>query len=477
MENDSSMDENLSNSVPSDLFDASGATSHKKPKKTYASKSRPANLDEIPAQKVMEFFEKGIPITDTDLHVVLRKANDVIKVKGNTLGLLPRKVIDACFYIARQSNESTGTTTSGMYSVSYDYFAWLIDFDSKNTGHLKKRIGEILESPIEINIVDLKNPEKDFWLKTNFLYDVCITNGRVFFGIPESIRQSILNPRSFTNLSLRIQNSFSSLYAYILYARCRAELFRGVTEWWEMNEFRRLMNVAGMYPQLQDFHKRVIYLAMDQINGLPGKYEGTDISITPDYMLSGRTKTHIRFFVEANPEFSGIKDKEKLPRDIYEILKSEFGLSNSQVNEVATHPIDYVKEKIEFARHRIQHSKTKIGKPDSYFMNVIREDLRLNKIELDAVEKASKQRSVQIGDLPDQKGKAIDTRPKDASLTAYKSLTEDGRLELLDQFKLSSEYKSIKTLDNGNLNINSVLENTLIRFAFTGWLTSNSEQG
>lgn len=439
-------------------------------KKVSLRRGMEINMAELPAQMVMDFFAQGFPITDTPEHVVLKKSNDAIKVVGNTLGLLSRRIIDACFYIARQTHEMGATSNSGMYSVPYDYFIWLISFDSKNITHLKRKIGDILKTPIEINIVDINNPDKDFWLKTNFLYDVCIASGRVYFGIPESIRQSILNPRSFTNLSLRITNNFSSLYAYILYTRCRSELYRGITEWWDMESFRAMMNTANLYPELQDLHKRVIYPAIAQINNK------SDIYITPDYQLKGRTKTHIRFLVETNPEFAETIDKERLPKDIFEILKAEFGLSNSQVDEVARYPIDYLVDKIEFSRHRIKNAKVKINRPDAYLLNAVKEDLRFNKGEKEEFEKQQKALDLKAQEVVKTEKIANEARAKNASLDRFNALDENEQTELLNAFRLSQEFEPVKSMVKGALTVKSLAKRVIVEKAFAGWLQSQENE-
>jgi hypothetical protein len=443
-------------------------------KKVNLPRTKAVNMEELPAQTVMDFFSQGIPITETPEHVVLKKSNDAIRVKGNTLGLLPRKVVDACFYIGRQTEQTSAVPHSGMYSVSYDYFAWLIDYNSNNVAHLKRKIVEIMESPIEINIIDANNPSKDFWLVANFLSDACITNGRVYFGIPESIKQTILNPRSFTNLSFRIQHGFPSLYAYILYQACRSELFRGVTDWWDMAGFRTMMNTDNRYSELQDFQKRVLRPAMDQINGVPGKYTGSDICITPDYQFKGRTKTHIRFFVVANPEFAGsLEDKEKLPREIYETLKSEFGFANSQVDAAAKYPIEYLSEKIEFARYRIKSAaknKKPINNPTKYLLNALEEDLRFNEGERSLFENERKAVVVRQEEAEVQAGGSDDLRAKGIALEAFKALDEAKQSSLLAEFKLSPEFEPVKSVVKSELTVPVALKNALVRIAFTGWL-------
>lgn len=429
-------------------------------------------MEELPSQLVMQYFEEGIPITETPEHVILKKSNDAIRIQGDNLNLTARKIIDACFYIARQSLQAGTVPSSGTFSVSYDYFTWLVHYDSGNRQHLKLAFTSILQNPITISLPNPKNPEKDLFFGTNLLSDVCISGGRVYFTLPDSILQAILNPRSFTNLSLRIQNNFNSLYAYILYARCRLELYRGKTEWWEMSAFREMMNTKGLYKAFIDFHKRVIKESVDRIN------EKSDIFIVPDYQYRGRVKTHIRFFVEQNPNFVKRLDVEKLPNDVFEILKSEFGFSNSQVDEVASYPVEYVSEKIEFARYRIsaaEKNNKPIKNPTAYLLNALREDLRFNENERVAFAKKQKALEMQAVEAEKQETVVKKVRAKKNALDAFNAMTEVEQKILLSEFEDSPAFEPVRERVTTELTAAFIAKNMIVRVAFTGWIQEREE--
>lgn len=416
---------------------------------------------ELPTQIVIDFFSQGIPITQAPKDIVLKKSNAAIQV-NSTLGLLERKIIDACFFIARPKMcENT------LHSADIEYFKWLLSFNSQNREYLKKSITKIQQTLIQINIIDETNPNKDFWHSTNFLYDVSITNGKIYFRIPESIRQPMMDPKSWTYLSFRIKNRFTSEYAYILYERCREAKFKGATAWWSIPEFRAIMNAADIYQQFQDLQKRVIKPAIEQINEL------SDILITPDYQTKGRTKTHIRFIIDENPNVTKFEQEiEKLPMELFEALKGDFGFSNSQIDEVAEYPIEYLAEKIEFTRHRIKTSKTKINRPDLYLLKALKEDLRFNASEIAIFE--SEQKAQERKDLEKkqvQKTEMYSKKIKE-NLIEFYVLNENEQKILLDEFRTTTHFKNISMLVGINKPIN--LESKIVKSAFNDFLTDIS---
>lgn len=422
------------------------------------------STNELPTQIVMDFFEQGIAITNAPKDIVLKKSNAAIRVIS-TLGLLERKMVDACVFIAGpRMNDGV------LHVADLEYFKWLLSYNSQNRDHLKRAITNIQQTLIQINIYDEKAPDKDFWHSTNFLYDVSITNGKIYFRIPESIRQPLSDPKSWTYLSFRIKNRFTSEYAYILYERCRADQFRGATDWWDLADFRKITNTVDIYSYFQDLQKRVIKPAIEQIN------EFSDIYITADYKTRGRTKTHVRFIVEENPNVLKFEhDKEKMPHDVFDALKEIFGFSNSQVDEVADYPLDYLIQKIEFTKYRIANSKTKIGRPDSYLMKALKEDLRFNASEVSLFE-AEKNNKKQVKVIEEKKvAQEVKSKLNEDILLAFNLLGEDEKKEIVDAYKATDEFVSkIKPIARDK---KFDLDSTIVRRSFVKYLHQNTELG
>lgn len=400
----------------------------------------PTSKEELPSQIVMDFFAQGIPITHSPKDIAVKKSNGTIKMNSN-FNLLELKIIDASLLIAKPNmNENT------LHSADIEYFKWLLNYNSQNHDHLKRCISKIQQTLIQFSVFDSEDHKKDKWHSTAFLHEVTISNGRIYFRIPESLRESLANPHSYTYLSLKIKNMFTSEYAYRLYEQCKADQFKGgATDWLTIDEFRKLMNVKDLYPQFQDLNKRVIQTAMQQIN------EHSDIFIVDAYQTRGRTKTHIRFVIEDNPNIVQFSlDKEKLPIDIFNALKSEFGLSNSQIDDLSKFPADFLAEKIEFTRYRIKTSSKEVKRPDAYLLKAINEDLNFNKTELDRFEAEKKQLDLREAESRKEEETKIKSKQNNTILDEFLKKSEDEQKAIIDQFKQSEMAKPLLKVYPGN---------------------------
>lgn len=420
----------------------------------------PTSSQELHDQIVLDFFNRGIPIIEAPEDIVLRKSNAAIKMVS-PLGLLELKIIDACLFVAKDR-----MLDNVMHSTELEYFKWLLSFNSQNREHLKKAITKIQQTVIQINIIDDAQPEKDVWHSVVMLPEVGIANGRIYFRISESLRKSLMNPNSWTMLSFRIKNRFTSEYPYRLYERCRANQFRGTTDWWEINDFRKEMNVVDQYPMFQDLNKRVIKPAVDQIN------EHSDIFITPNYKTRGRSKTHIQFIIEENPNTAKfVEEREKLPAEVFDALKKEFGFSNSEIDSVAGYPLDYLAQKIEFTRYRMKTAKNPINRPNLYLLKALKDDLQFNATEVAKFKnEQQEQQSYQAEEVKKQE-KRVKSTKKNELLTAFVGLPENEQERVIETFKKSDFYKPIRNfVKEGEISV----ENPLIKAAFIQFLEAGA---
>lgn len=422
----------------------------------------PTATHELPDQLVMEFFSQGIPITHAPKDVVLKKSNAAIKMVSS-LGLLELKIIDACLFIAKPR-----MLDNVLHSADLEYFKWLVSFNSQNRDHLKKSISKIQQTLIQINIINEAKPSEDLWHSTVLLYDVSITGGRIYFRVPESVRQPLVNPQSWTFLSFRIKNRFTSEYAYRLYERCRADQFKGATDFWEVDDFRKLMNVADLYQKFQDLHKRVIKPAVDQIN------EHSDIYITPDFRVRGRTKTHIRFIIEENPNaVKFVEEREKLPVEIFEALKKEFGFSNTEIDDVAEYPLDYLAEKIEFTRYRMKTAKTPIRRPNLYLLKALKEDLQFNVSEIERIKSDEHQQKSLLAQEAGKEESRAETSKNREVFEAFMGLSETEQAPIIEAFKASPFFESIRAFASGD---KFSLKSTIVKTNLIQFLRVQSEE-
>ena len=164
-------------------------------------------------QAAFDFYAlaPGTSITEIADPVRLKKNNAAIYVQNSSFNLVTRRMINACMYIARPN-----ILTKDRHEVDLDYFLFLCNFNSRNVRHLREEFRKILTTPIEAAILDAGNPERDLWHGTPLLYDITLGRGKISFRVPESLRNSIHHPETYTYLSLRTLANISSQYAHVL---------------------------------------------------------------------------------------------------------------------------------------------------------------------------------------------------------------------------------------------------------------------
>lgn len=382
-----------------------------------------------------EFKNEGKSITESNVEIGYAKHNFFIDV--NDLGLIARRALNACHYIASKEEPDE----KGVYRVDDDYFRFLIKYESNNLSHLKKSLRDAQKSAAEINVIELGSDDsKDQWASFPLLGSAAISGGKVMFTIPSDIIKHIKDPSSYTYLSLRITASFTSTYASNIYEKLLSTLFRGGTDWIEIDEFRAMAGAKNV-KTLQDFRnfkRYVITVAVEQINTL------TNIFVSYETKSTSGTKriTHIKFKVTHNPNGqlnlqSGYKDQLK---ELYLILTAEFGLTQQNLDEIMSdrdkYSDDKIMEAIEFSRARLK-GKNDIKYPGLYLLKALRDNLKLSSIEADRITKAKTEKAKEKPPAP---------RKKDADKVALKEKTKIF-LENLDE-KTLEEYLEKFTIEN-----------------------------
>lgn len=330
-----------------------------------------------------EFKSDGKSISEAQVEIGYAKNNFFIDV--SELGLISKRALNACHYIAATSEPDE----KGVYTVRDDYFRFLINYESNNLTHLKKSLRDAQKAAAEITI-QTGDSAKEEWASFPLLGSAALSRGRVMFSIPSDIIKHIKDPKSYTYLSLRISTAFSSNYAANMYEFLLSQLFRGGTEWMEIDDFREKVGAKNI-KTLQDFRnlkRYVLTVCKEQINTL------SDIKFDYETKATQGTKkiTHIKFRVEHNTEGvlnlqNGYKNQLK---ELYEILTIEFGLNTENLDEIMSdrekYTNDRILEAIDFTRARLK-GKSDIKYPGLYFLKALKEDLRLSTIEAELIQK------------------------------------------------------------------------------------------
>lgn len=94
----------------------------------------------------------------------------------------------------------------------------------------------------------------------------------------------------------------------------------------ELERFREQLGIGiNEYPRMSDFKRRVLDVAVKEIN------EKTDIKVSYDQQKKGRTITSFKFKILANTNHTGVKDKENTSNSLNVTTKSMKPMTSAQV--------------------------------------------------------------------------------------------------------------------------------------------------
>ncbi len=360
---------------------------------------------------VMDSTETSIVESGQDFH--LKKSTVLVDVSD--VGLLARRILNGAYFLAQ------GDPDAETHVYDLRYFKWLINYaNSNNNTHLKRVIREAQKSAVQVNVVDPMNPSEENWMSVPMLGAAAIKGRKIHFRIPSELRPQLRDPQRHAFLSMRILAGFSSIYALELYERLC--VFRGSdTPWWSIDEFKTMIRVDNLKiaNDFRYFKRDILSPAIEQIN------ETSDIDVAMNLKRTGRFISHISFRV-VSALGTRLQSSIAQSKAMYEILVSEFGLSDVELDEISAHrdqwPDARIQDAIDFVRHRCNTSSVQY--PGKYLMKAIRDGYRVGTMETDA--KVSKERTQKI--LSD-KQKLLDEVKSRSPFSRKVSLPEGEALE------------------------------------------------
>lgn len=320
----------------------------------------------------MDATATSIVESGEDFH--LKKSTMLVDVSD--VGLLARRVLNGVYFLAQSDPDAE----THVYDLRY--FKWLINYsNSNNNTHLKRVIREAQKSAVQVNVIDETNPKDETWMSVPMLGSAAIKDGKIMFRIPAELRPQLHHPDRHAFLSMRILAGFSSIYALELYERLSVFKGAGRSPWWTLDEFRTMIRVDGLKiaNDFRYFRRDILAPAVEQIN------EISDITVSLELKRTGRFYSHISFRIDS---FAGAKLLSSIAdsKVLYDVLVSEFGLSDSEIDEISARraewPDERIRHAVEFVRHRCKDSAVRY--PGKYLMKAIRDGYRVGSLEKEA---------------------------------------------------------------------------------------------
>lgn len=312
---------------------------------------------------------------------VLRKHTAAIHIGAEGFGLMHKKSVNAALFLAREiiKTESKGDLesyldrTSDMeinHEVSLSEFKTLINYNSNDNVHLKSVLRKLTATPVEFEVIG-KNKEDDAWASMALLSMAKINGSVVSFRFPSELRSRLLNPSVYAQISLGIQNLFSSDHALSLYENTFRYSKLGETPWIKIEDFRKLMGIReDSYPEFKYLNREVIQKAMKEINKV------SNIGLTAEFGKLGRNVSKVRFQIQLKQERDFfIPDDAEFEHSELELRLNDYGLSESQIKSIfKLKDVIYLETKLAWLDNKTKIDASSIKNLPAFVYKAIMED-------------------------------------------------------------------------------------------------------
>ena len=220
------------------------------------------------------------------------------------LNLIEQQII--LFAISRSRDEQLGLSPNNPVTIAASAFAKVFGTnESKVYGQLKEALGDLFERSVTIYDTDPATG-KDRTVTTRWISDKAYIDGAGHIQLtfaPRVIPYITRLESEFTSYRLEKISGMSSAHAVRLYELLVQYLTIGKREI-ELSDLRKSLGLTDEYKAIKDFKKRVIDVAVAQIN------EHSDIRVSYTQRKTGRIVSHLIFAIKPEPKSDQVKRKK-----------------------------------------------------------------------------------------------------------------------------------------------------------------------
>jgi len=235
--------------------------------------------------------------------IIIDKHSSSIQI-SNKITAIQRKSYNYMLKIAK--NELKRNPHARKFVITADELLIFFGFGDKHHHYLEKELDKLRKIDIKYNILG-KATKREKWgsfaLIAGYEYD----RGIIEYSFPHQIEEMILNPKMFAKINLVTIKGLKSKYSIALYELAEDYISVQIPKI-SLDNFKELMGLESrQYPNIKDLKRRVIDVAIDEIN------RSDNISFTIDYDLlkTGRKITHIKFIVHKKENVLELKERQK----------------------------------------------------------------------------------------------------------------------------------------------------------------------
>lgn len=306
----------------------------------------------------------------TDKKIELKKHVNAIHCSNN-LTLVQRKLFNALLF-----NAYPELPHKPRFQISARELCKLIGYNSNDYGKLKKALLGLITIAIEWNVIDCESGKEKKWKASSILSAAELADGICIYEYSHIMKELLFQPEIYGRIDVKLMSQFKSGYGLALYENCVRYQGLPQTPWFPLDIFRKLMGVFDdKYNAFKDFKKRVLNVAVNEVNSL------SQIYILPEIERKNQKVTQIRFKLSKNKSNETIKinlnqDDTKLD----ELLKNTFGLSTELISELyEKYDVEFVREKINIIMASNSFQEGKIRGLAGYLIDSLRKDYKASK--------------------------------------------------------------------------------------------------
>ena len=321
--------------------------------------------------------------------VILQKPSGIIAIRVD-LNTIQRKFYNALLYTAKQDlkkdinkNEFTVTLTDLKTMLRKDGEA------DKNNSYYIAKLKELKRKDAEYNILGKDQNDWDIEGIVSLVSDLRIKKHKktdrvvITFELANIIKRALIDPEGiYANINLVIVAGLKSRYAIILYELIKDYEKVQIPEM-TIEDFRKLFNVENKYPKMPDLKRWVLEPAIRELN----ENENVDFLVSYELKKTGKTYTHIKFYVKPKPKKVKLEQQVKKvielevkendeAKKLLALIPSEYRRRNNIVSLVLgslkENGKEYIKAQIEYAVNKLKAGKIKSF--SAYLKNAIEKD-------------------------------------------------------------------------------------------------------
>lgn len=358
----------------------------------------------------------------------------------NNLTLVQRKLFNALLF-----NAYPHLPYQNCFQIQTRELCRLIGYNSNDYASIKQALLGLITIAIEWNVIDCATGKESKWKASSILSSAELAGGICVYEYSQIMKELLFQPEIYGRVNIELMAKFKSSYGLALYENCIRYQSLPQTPWFTLEIFRKLMGVLGnKYSAFKDFKKRVLNMAIDEVNAI------SPITIFPEIERKNKQVLRIRFKLSKNP----IKDFEdevqtSNHQELNLLLSEIFGLSAKSIQSLLVqYEVEYIRGKVELIMLSPSFIAGKIRGLAGYLLEALKQDFKPSQSSKRVVEDKRKKRKQEIKNIQEEKNQADKMKARyhqylNNKINQYLTkLTKEQYDGLMNDFSLQIQYEN-----------------------------------